>query len=72
MRLALNLEINMVEFKFSDAHLSNLLHWQVARKQTPSVFWVKPIKSGSTVYTYDKRDDTNPDRFQFFPYCQSA
>ena len=59
----------MVEFKFSDAHLSNLLFWQVKCKAAPSVFWVKPIKSGSTVYTYDNRDYKNPERFQYFDYC---
>ncbi len=62
----------MVEFKFSDAHLSNLLFWQVKCGKAPSVFWIKPIKSGSTVYTYDDRNDKNPERFQYFPYCPNA
>ena len=62
----------MAEFKFSDAHLSNLLFWQVKCKQAPSVFWIKPIKTGSTVYTYDVRGDENPERFQFWNYCPNA
>ena len=56
-----------MEFKFSDAHLSNLLFWQVKCKQTPSVFWIKPIKSGSTVYTYEEKG--KPCEFQYFKYC---
>ena len=59
----------MVQVKFSDACLSNLLFWQVKCKETPSTFWVKPLQGGS-VHCYEKRGDANPDRFQFFRYCR--
>ena len=60
----------MNEFKFSPANLSNLLFWQVKCKAKPSVFWVKPLNSGSTVSAYAYKG--KPCEFEYFKYCPKA
>ena len=63
----------MPEFKFSDIHLSNLLLWQIrgdlSNTKRQDVFWIKPIKSGTIVHSYET---VASERFQFFKYCPNA
>jgi hypothetical protein len=66
----------MPEFKFSDIHLSNLLMWQIrgdlSNTKRQDVFWIKPIKSGTIVHSYESRKTVAGERFQFFKYCPNA
>lgn len=57
----------MQTLKFRPYHLEALLFDQVRLKRTPEVFWIMPLDDhGSVVYTNEKRNDQNPERFRYF------